>query len=231
MKKYLVFILSITILSCSNLIYAQNERFFTLGVKAGFNFTTLSGINHNNYPGKTKMEVEFTGGITTDFSISRQWSILSGLEYMSKDADTKMESGELTATIPYYNSKYLQLPIHAGYKLWINGDSKVVFHAGPYFAYGIGGEIKWKDKDSQLYRYIDFFDEKLFNRFDFGIGIGATIDTKNFAFNVGYDHGLKNITKSSFYFPDRTDIDTEGISIHTRAIHVTIGWKFRQLSL
>jgi hypothetical protein len=211
------------------MVYAQKDRFFTLGVKAGLTVTTLAGFDQTDYPGKTHAKIKPTAGITTDFSISNQWSILSGLEYLTKNAGTGMESGDLTITIPHYTTKYLQLPIHIGYKLRMTEDSKIVFHVGPYLAYGIEGEIKWKDVDTRLFHYMDPFEKQLLDRFDYGIGVGITIDKNNFAFSIGYDHGVKNLAKSGFYFPDRPNIDTKEISVHTRCFQATIGWKFRQL--
>ena len=228
MKKSLLFITLITALSCSNIVHAQDdEKFLTLGLKAGLNISTLSGLNHKDYPGKTKSEVRFIGGITADFRLSHDWLILSGVEYVSKDTDTGVAEGAMRSN-PYYRMKYLQAPIHLGYKIRFNQNSSVIFHAGPYFAYGTKGEIRWKDKD--VFRYTDVFDKKSFDRFDYGLGAGISVENRNFSFNIGYDYGLKNIANPSFHFPDRPEIDTRVMSVHTRSLHFTIGWKFRQLA-
>jgi len=228
MKKLrFLFILSIVSTICTSTIYAQDDKFFTFGLKAGANLTTMSGFGHNGYSDKTKPEIEFTAGFTADLAITRHWTILTALEYVPKGLSLDRYSSEYSTTIPYYKAKYLQLPIHVGYKIKSSDDSNVIFHIGPYFAYGIGGDIQWKDSNNKIGRKAKFFEKDQFNRFDCGLGIGVNVDTKNFAFNVGYDHGLIDITKSSFEFPDTSNIDAEGISVKTRCLYLTIGYKYR----
>lgn len=227
MKRIHIVILFISLFSYSLVLNAQDDKFFTFGVKIGGNLSFFSGFTHNNYAEKVKPQTGFIAGITGDFAVSRHFTILTALEYVPKNANFKMKYAEISTTIPYYKSKYLQLPIHLGYKLKTSDDSNVIFHLGPYFAYGVNGEITWKDKNTQMPSIADFFSENTFDRFDYGLGIGINIDTKNFALNVGYDLGLKNITGSNMHFPDKDYIDAKDASIKTRSIYITLGYKFR----
>lgn len=206
--------------------FAQDNRKVVFGIKAGMDVSTFSGFKHNDYAKSTSAKIGFTGGITVDVNLPHNLIILSGLEYVQKGMNLETTDAILI-TKPYYKAQYIQLPIHLGYKIKTEEKSNLIFHLGPYFAYGVGGEIKWRDKNFKMDSKMDFFDKDLFNRFDYGLGIGVNIDTKNFALNIGYDYGLSNIAKSSFYFPDRTNIDAKGISVHTRNLHITLGYKFR----
>lgn len=232
MKKSLFIILLFYIINCSSSVHAQNDKFFIFGIKMGGSLSNLSGFDHNNYVDKTNPKLNFVAGITTDFTLSQHWTILSGLEYTSKGAESDVEYFDTkTRTIINYNASYLQIPIHIGYKVKSAENSNVIFHLGPYFSYGVGGDIIWREKSTTQttagsYKKA-FFSDNLFKRFDYGLGIGVNVDTKNFALNVGYDLGLNNITGSGFYFPDRKDIDPSGISIKTSSLHVTLGYKFR----
>ncbi|HHU97946.1 MAG: hypothetical protein QM237_07355 [Bacteroidota bacterium] len=40
------------------------------------------------------------------------------------------------------NPIYLQVPVHYAYKNALNPGTRVVLHAGPYAAYGVGGKQK-----------------------------------------------------------------------------------------
>lgn len=227
MKKTLLFTLLAILLGNSHSICAQEDKFCVIGIKAGINLSYMSGFKHNDYAQKIKSEVGFTGGITIDLSVAPHWAILSAIEYVPKNVNFEMNTTEISTIIPSYKSKYLQVPIHAGYKLKTAEDSKIIFHLGPYFAYGLNGDIEWQDRNTQLSKIVDFFHKDLFHRFDYGLGLGINVDTKNFALNVGYDHGLRSINKSTFYFPDKDYIDTDDLSIQTRNFYITLGYKFR----
>lgn len=227
MKKTLSFIMFIILLGYSGASYAQDDNFFTFGIKAGANLSSFRGFKHNGYATGDKAQVRFMAGITTDFSLSRQWAILSGLEYVKKSTNLDMKIPEIDAMAPYYNTCYLQMPIHFGYKLKTAEDSNVIFHLGPYFAYGTSGDVEWVNRDTQMPSIFYLFKEDAFSRFDYGMGIGINVDTKNFAINIGYDQGLKNIAKSDFSFPDKEYLDATGISVHTWSLYLTIGYKYR----
>ena len=104
---------------------------------------------------------------------------------------------------------YIQLPIHAGYKLDLTPGTKLVFRAGPYLAYGVGGKIK---SDAKLFEDQDFFGDDT-NRFDFGIGGAVGVEFLNkINVSLGADHGLTKVFK-----------DTK---IKNRAAYISVGYKF-----
>lgn len=223
--KFMLIMSSILFMSLNSL-KAQEDKFFVFGLKAGIDVASMSGFKGYNNISGSSAHLSFIGGITLDFNIATKWAILSGLEYTTKGVDLTHSSTESKQIVPDYRANYLQLPIHAGYKLKTSDDSNVIFHGGPYLAYGVGGHVEWRSEISTS-NHVDIFRNDLMQRFDYGLGIGITIDTKNFAFNLGYDHGLKNIIRSDFKFPDRPTANSDGLSIKNRAIHLTFGWKYR----
>ena len=159
---------------------AQDQA-LQFGVKAGVNLSNFTG----DYESKDA-KVGFNAGLTVDYALSPEIYLLSGLEFTTKGAKFKDEdNASVTA-----NSYYLQLPIHLGYKFKVADDTKLVLHAGPYLAYGVGGKIK--TKLGSLSTETDFFEDGV-KRFDAGLGLGAGVEFGKFSVGLGYDFGLTKL--------------------------------------
>lgn len=184
MKNYFKLFLTAAILLFSVNSYALLP--VSLGVKGGVNLSNFSGDLDD-----TKSKAGFNAGLTLDVDIPlTSFGITTGLELTTKGAkiDKKYFEDGKDAT---FNAMYLQVPIHANYKLSIAPTTKIVFHAGPYLAYGIGGKTKVEGEKE------DTFGKDGFDKFDFGLGIGAGLQVWKFGVDLGWDLGLKNISGSS----------------------------------
>jgi hypothetical protein len=113
-----------------------------------------------------------------DYGFTPDVYLLTGLQLTTKGY--KVGTGEDKYTS---NLMYLQLPVHAGYKLTVAEATKIVFHAGPYAAYGIGG----KSGDDKS------FEKGHAKRFDFGLGLGVGAEFGKIGVDLGYDFGLANV--------------------------------------
>ncbi|MBK5721413.1 PorT family protein [Dysgonomonas sp. Marseille-P4677] len=189
-------------LICSVSMFSQLPVSF--GVKAGINLSEIQKIDDN-------VKVGFNIGLTAELALPSNFYLMSGLEFTTKG--TKGKNTIIDATGPMskatYNAIYIQLPIHAGYKLDLVPGTKLVFRAGPYLAYGVGGKIKW---DITNYGESDFFNDHS-NRFDFGIGGAVGVEFSNkISVNLGADQGLTNISKDT--------------STKNRCAHISVGYKF-----
>jgi len=173
--------------------YAQSSP-ASFGIKAGVNVSNFSGDGAKEADGK----IGFTAGITFDYILSDPFFMRTGLEFAMKGA--KYKKGEVDITV---NPMYIQLPIHAGYKLPLAEGVNCSIHAGPYLAYGIAGKIKPKtitpgmgSEDEET----DFFGNKEDGgnkKFDFGMGLGMGVEFGRFEVGVGYDLGLVNISRDN----------------------------------
>jgi hypothetical protein len=191
--------------------------------RGGIDLTLMSGFKYNDYSTKLHPEVSFMGGVSVNWNLAEKWRMFTGIDYISKAVSLEMPKTEVSRNIPYYKPKYLQLPLHLGYQIKAYEIANVYFHLGPYIAYGVGGEITWEERQGK--KRTNFFTENKFDKLDYGLGAGVYIDYKSLAINLGYDHGLKNITASDFKFPDKPDLNADGISIKNRCIYFTIGYK------
>lgn len=92
-----------------------------------------------------------------------------------------------------FNSYYLEIPIHLGYKQYQTPDISIFGEIGPYFALGLFGNMKkYSIVDNKFNkRSSDIFGSNGMNRWDAGIGLimGIEIQQK-YQFSLGYDFGL-----------------------------------------
>lgn len=162
------------------------------GVKAGANLSNWSGDIND-----TDAKFGFNVGVTVDYAFNTNWYLMSGLEFTTKGAKIDLitdYTGEYATAKLTGNAMYLQLPIHAGYKLPIAENTNLVFHAGPYLAYGVGGKVTTKIDGFGKVKD-DFFGDHSFKRFDFGLGFGAGVEFGKINAGLGYDFGLVNINQ------------------------------------
>lgn len=198
--------------------YAQN-KIVTVGVRAGFNFSGVS----NGAPGD-KTKVGFNFGMTADFRLSDEMYLLTGLEYTVKGTKGKTffaagedDWGQYYDDHYYITSEkpaYLQLPLHVGYLWAINRDFRLMFHAGPYMAYGLGGkkDEKWEYADRTEKGDTDYFGVGV-SKFDWGLGAGVNVEYDRYVLGLGYDIGLKK------FAPDYGNAKT-------RNMYITLGYLF-----
>ncbi len=126
-----------------------------------------------------------TLGVTYDYPISAvpNLSVLGGLFYVPKGIS--FDGGE-------YNANYLELQATAKYSYTLpilNNDLKAFALAGPYIAYGLGGEFETDYDD-----YIDGL--KTFDtckRFDAGLVLGFGVEYKRYSLTLRWGIGMVNI--------------------------------------
>jgi hypothetical protein len=190
------------------------EKKATFGVRAGLAMSNMT----DDLKGDAKFG--FTGGITFDYAFTPDIYLLTGLHYSmdgTKDDGLKV------------NMSYLKLPLHAGYKMAIRDQMKMVFHGGPYLAYAVDGNYKSGGVS------IDAFDDEIasmmgykMKRFDFGLGLGIGLEVNKFCFNLGWDYGLLNMLdlRDPARIEDITGIRVDKMNAKTQNAYLTVGYKF-----
>lgn len=169
----------------------------SLGVKGGLNMSNFSGDVNNN-----KAKVGFHIGLAADYEFMYNNSIQTGLFFTTKGS--KFEAGIDGLNVKEtFNPMYLQLPVHYAYKLDVSPGTRLVFHAGPYAALGLGG----KAGDLKL------FEDDILKRFDAGLGLGVGAEFGPILVDLGWDMGLVNIS----------DI---GGKIKNQNAYLSVGYKF-----
>ena len=192
MKKTLLMVaLAFTTLTMS----AQEDSKWT--VKAGMGMSSIVGSDAD-----TKSVISYKAGISYDLGLSEKFSIIPGLEFVTKGFKSDAIDGNISMS-------YLQVPIHAAYKFSISDNMKLSVKAGPYVAYGLfGSDIEWYGGGET-----NVFDsDGGYNRFDAGVNVGASVDFNTFTIGVEYSRGL-------------TKLDSD-YKQYNQAFGVVLGYKF-----
>ncbi|MEA5062143.1 MAG: porin family protein [Proteiniphilum sp.] len=179
-----------------------------LGVKGGINLSNFSGDLDD-----ADAKVGFNVGLAADYEFMFNHAIQTGLFFTTKGAKYEGDLGDVSGKLTM-NPMYLQLPVHYAYKLDVAPGTRLVFHAGPYMAVGVGGKVKVKASGSSAEVSDDFFQDGAFKRFDAGLGLGVGAEFGPLLLDLGWDMGLTNIS------------DISGADAKNQNAYLTVGYRF-----
>jgi hypothetical protein len=193
---------------------AQNSL-FRWGAKTGLNLSTA----FVNDASESKFKSGCHAGLTAEYLLPCNFRIQSEFLFSTKGSvQEKLNgSGHVPRSPAHtFNQLYIELPIYAAYKITVSNDVDILFGAGPYLAFGVGGKIKhelhsgaWNDGITQ--REWDTFGDGRFdearewlkgetlNRFDFGAGIKADVEYNKYVLGAGASSGIRNIGRGDEY--------------------------------
>lgn len=211
MKK--VFLTVAILLGCNMLSVAQNSQ--TTDSKVSWN--VKAGMNISNWTGDgsegSKAKVGFKIGAGMEYALDKTWSLQPSLFLTSKG--TKGEEGETSATV---NQVYLELPVNLQARVPVADKTNILFAAGPYFAYGVGG----KSSGGTSFDGIDYtasintFGENKLKRFDAGLGLGVSLEVSKVIVGLEGQLGLTKIGDGAASYNSPKNIN----------FGVTVGYKF-----
>jgi len=140
-------------------------------------------------------------------------------DFMDGRTGTFEVNGEADIT-PYY----LNIPIHAGYKMALNDNLNLSLSAGPYIGIGLWGKGTSKittkgNVPAELgivpreYKIDNIFKDSDIRRFEIGIGVKAGLEfMDHYRLSVGYDIQLNSMMKNDDYY--------------NQIVSVTLGYTF-----
>lgn len=179
----------------------------SLGIKGGVNMSNVYGDDVEGSDAK----IGFHAGLAADYNFAPEMAIQTGLFLTTKGFEFNEEVLDFSADASA-NLIYLQVPVHFAYKVDVTPGTRIVFHGGPYVAYGIAG--KTKGAFGEVSEETDSFGNDGFERFDTGLGIGVGAELGPLLLDIGWDMGLINI--SPF---DNGDIKNQNA-------YLSIGYRF-----
>jgi len=202
----------------------STKSFTTAKASLDFANTLETGDSEIKYDSRTNMnivvyhDVPLTGTLMENLDVERDdtvaitkpvpyFGVGAGIEYIGKGA--KSQNGGGTVGL-----NYLEIPMHLLYHYPLQTGS-LYAGFGPYFAYGIGGQIKATGFQESSFGE----DNGGYKRFDFGLGlmVGYRLDM-GASLDLSYDFGLANIAYS--------DLD---VSSHNRCFSINIGYEIGHL--
>ena len=154
-----------------------------IGVKAGANFSNfvIDDVQDKNVKAGLNL------GLFAKLPVSQGVSIQPEFLYSSKGAKVSYNNPLLGGEYRF-NLNYLEMPVLAVFNLGKNFN----LQAGGYAAYLTSANVKAEDNGSSNEELISF-DEKQFNRFDYGLVGGLGFDIKNVTIGARYNYGLNQI--------------------------------------
>lgn len=184
-------------------------------VSAGYQGANISNIND------AKVASGARAGVAVDFGVldagNMMLSIQPGLNFsmkgvrMTEDSD----SGKL-------NTYYLDLPILANLRFDGGNGLGAFVNAGPYIAYGIGGNLKLGSLKIEENPFKKVDGESFLNAFDWGLQVGAGVEYNRMMLTVGTQVGMYDITPKvngvEDIFGEKTNKNT--------SFFVTVGYRF-----
>lgn len=186
-------------------------------VKGGINFSTFGGEDING----SQLKLNYQIGVGMDYALSKRLSIQPSVLFITKGA--KYDQSQEKTTL---NPQYIELPIMAAYKYRLSDNVKLAISAGPYMAYALGGKYKDEIYTSETTTLVEkniFGDRNNFenrslsdNRFDYGLGVGTTLEVRNFLIGLNASSGLKKILKDVSRFKDAKNV----------CYSLSVGYKF-----
>lgn len=178
-------------------------------------FHTGGGLT-SHYGGSTKNIGAFKIGAGYEFELNQTLSIEPSLLFYAKgwkDKDKTVLIYDAQGNVVYddlgnpmtgkmnvtSNTNYLVLPIVFNYYIPLSIPNYIIFTAGPYVAYGVGGKVKTRGDTSASGAARYYYDHNTFSQsdmhhFDAGIttGIGYEFN-RQFDAGIETDFGLVNV--------------------------------------
>jgi len=225
------------------------KRFFFLIVfvavsgflTAQISWNVKGGISLNGLYSSFSSSSLYVGGragVGMEWHLNRYVSIQPALMISQKGAKStstttitvENQSGEKEVTHKKYsydyNLTYLELPIELMVRIPLHHSNALLLAAGPYFAYGIGGNSNMTKtvNDSSTKQTLSSFGNDGLNlrRFDFGLGNGIYFEHKHFFTGLHYELGLVNMEKT---FDDSFWVGAL-LGKHNLSYNFDIGYRF-----
>lgn len=199
----------------------------TFGVKAGLNATTLTKAD--NYDNDQKLKAGFHAGVFVNIPVAEKFSIQPELLFSQLGSKTEdsytyySDNYRFRQEYDYkLNLNYITLPVMVQYNIL----PQLYVEAGPEFGLLLGGRSKGDRTltettgnitTTKTEKFSDKIPTKIYNKFNFGIGIGAGYYfTENFGVTARFTAGVTDIFKNN-----------SGDAIRNNAFQVGVAYKFK----
>ena len=176
------------------------------GVRVGFN---VGNVEASDYSTDNKLGFQFGGFYEHKVSQTLPLYVEGALSISQKGFKYKMP-GESAKS----NMWYLEVPVTVNYKFQLDNEVVIFPSAGLFYALGIGGKTK-RSTNTDTFEKANTFDGAGFQRSDFGLRVGCTLDWKRYQLGVSYSRGLLDIAKKSVMSEFKTS-----------TFNISVGYRF-----
>lgn len=182
----------------------------------------VAGLDFSGIGYKSKLKSGLRAGIGVSLPLANSFSLQSGLFYAEKGTHAALP-GEPAIRL---RIAYAELPVHAIYKIPA-GTGKLIVGAGPYYGFGIGGEMNGAGNPTHPVLFtseadgLGFRDRYPLRRSDYGADILAGYEfQQHFSLLATVQLGLKNIN------PTITGYDGDPGKYKNRGVYTVLAYRF-----
>ncbi len=181
------------------LFMASNAFSQRYGISGGLSFTDIkfSGLD-SIQGGNIYTRTGFRLGTAMELALNDALSFEPGLLICVKGFNHKENLSEGTM-IEKYSLLYAEMPVY--FKATVEwGNFKIFGLIGPYAGYGVVGKTKIDYQGQSEINEIVWGNDpatQLFQRLDYGFGVGAGMEVNKASFRITYSQGLMDITPNS----------------------------------
>ncbi|MDR0547404.1 MAG: PorT family protein [Dysgonamonadaceae bacterium] len=179
---------------------AQNSTFqpeWRFGANGG---VTLSRVGFNPHIPQ-ELLLQATGGFTARYISESNFGLQAELNYSLRGWQ------QTTDTVVHFyrysrSLAYLEMPVLTHIYFNLGKHSRLIFNLGPQIAYNLSEKVlALEDTNPEKSEYLQYFDRKIQNRFDYGIAGGGGLEIRtgigSFILEGRYFYGLSDIFKNS----------------------------------
>ena len=202
---------------------SASSSLLDFGVRAGWN-TSGQSVSLDDVPGKVNFDLGsgFTIGAVADLNVRNFFSIQPGVFYENRSFDYSIidnRPSQQTIHSIYGHTRFnlISIPVLASFKFNISNTVKWFVEAGPYFAFGMGGDDDVEEISASVAssttggtsQYIykpytrDYYGNDLdqsewqHEKFHWGLKAGTGLKMfKHFVVGIHYQFGFNNISRS-----------------------------------
>ncbi|GAA4317343.1 hypothetical protein GCM10023143_29350 [Compostibacter hankyongensis] len=186
-----------------------------IGIRGGLNLANVTTDKDGNTD-NSHLLPSFNAGVFADLPLADELALQPGILLNGKGSKVNIRSGALNTDMDIrMNPLYLEVPVNFVGKIPISadGDTRLLLGAGPYAAFGIGGNVRTKGTflggDVDEKSSIEWDDDTPFSnddrnqgwnklkRFDYGANLMAGFQFDNVGITANYGLGLANIHSGS----------------------------------
>jgi hypothetical protein len=178
MKKRLKLLLGI----CSLFFLPNVQAQIKFGPKIGLNLSEMT-LKSSGVSIDPETYVGYNIGVISEITLKNNFFLQPGVSYSMKGTKYNVSDYDLSI-----KSSFMDLFINVLHKQNM-GSMKMLLFAGPYFAYGVGGEYVI---DGESYD-INYGPDEDMKSLDVGLNLGTGIDIDNFQITIQYGLGLVNL--------------------------------------
>ena len=199
--------------------------FFAVGASAQMRYGLEGGLNLSSPMNADGTRCGFNVGGVAEYEFQSGWFVSGALKLSSKPFKVEETiyteddfydgsgdvSGEVDACVKM-NPFYLNIPIHAGYRMALTDNVKLSVSAGPYIGIGLWGKGTGSVKisgnlpsdveiESETQKIDNVFKDGNIRRFEIGVGVKAGLEfMDHYRVSLGYDIQCNSLAEDDDYY-------------------------------